>query len=109
RGLVPRSRAGTHRLPRPEGVRVPRLAPRDPRREGASSRAARGGAAEGRNRVVSPLPIDLGDGVMLRRYAMDDLDVLWEAVERDHERIAKWMPWAIGVTRDAERDRKSVV
>jgi ribosomal-protein-serine acetyltransferase len=52
---------------------------------------------------VSPLPIDLGDGAMLRSYTMEDLNVLWEAVERDHERIAKWMPWAIGVTRDAER------
>ena len=34
---------------------------------------------------------------------MDDLDALWEVVEREQERIAVWMPWAIGVTRDAER------
>jgi ribosomal-protein-serine acetyltransferase len=52
---------------------------------------------------VSPLPIDLGEGAILRRYTMDDLDALWELVEREQERLAVWMPWAVGVTREAER------
>lgn len=53
---------------------------------------------------MSPLPIDLGDGAMLRRYTIEDLDVLYDVVERDRERIAVWMPWAVGVTRDSERE-----
>jgi ribosomal-protein-serine acetyltransferase len=42
---------------------------------------------------VSPLPIDLGDGALLRRYTLEDLDVLWGAVEEERERLGEWMPW----------------
>ena len=39
-GVVPRPGAGPHRLPRPQGHRVPRLAPRNAHRQGPASRAA---------------------------------------------------------------------
>ena len=31
---------------------------------------------------MSPLPVDLGEGVVLRHYEMGDLDALWDAIER---------------------------
>jgi ribosomal-protein-serine acetyltransferase len=42
---------------------------------------------------MSPLPIDLGDGALLRRYTLDDLDVLFAAVDENRDRIGTWMPW----------------
>jgi ribosomal-protein-serine acetyltransferase len=42
---------------------------------------------------VSPLPVDLGDGVVLRHYEMADLDALWSAIEEERERLAVWMPF----------------
>jgi ribosomal-protein-serine acetyltransferase len=42
---------------------------------------------------VSPLPIDLGHGAVLRRYTIDDLEALWAAVEEERDRLAEWMPW----------------
>jgi ribosomal-protein-serine acetyltransferase len=42
---------------------------------------------------VSPLPIDLGEGAILRRYVPGDLDVLWGAVQEEHDRLGAWMPW----------------
>ena len=53
---------------------------------------------------MSPFPVDLGDGVVLRRYTMDDLGALWEAVEEERERIGAWMPWVeSATTMDHER------
>lgn len=40
-----------------------------------------------------PLPIDLGDGVVLRRYTPGDLEALWTAADAERERIGAWMPW----------------
>lgn len=40
-----------------------------------------------------PLPIDLGDGVILRRYTLDDIDALWSAADAERARIGAWMPW----------------
>jgi beta-phosphoglucomutase-like phosphatase (HAD superfamily) len=42
---------------------------------------------------VSPLPADLGDGVVLRHYEMTDLDALWSAIEAERARLAVWMPF----------------
>jgi ribosomal-protein-serine acetyltransferase len=42
---------------------------------------------------VSPLPADLGDGAMLRRYELGDLDPIWAAVQEERERLGVWMPW----------------
>jgi ribosomal-protein-serine acetyltransferase len=42
---------------------------------------------------VSPLPVELGDGAVLRRLAMDDLDEVWAAVDRERERLGAWMPF----------------
>jgi ribosomal-protein-serine acetyltransferase len=45
-----------------------------------------------------PLPIDLGDGVRLRRYTLADLEAIWAAVEAERERIGAWMPWVEDTT-----------
>ena len=43
--------------------------------------------------AVSPLPVDLGEGVVLRHYEMSDLDTLWEAIEVERARLGEWMPF----------------
>jgi ribosomal-protein-serine acetyltransferase len=42
---------------------------------------------------VSPLPVELGDRVVLRHYEMDNLDALWGAIEEERERLGVWMPF----------------
>ena len=37
--------------------------------------------------------MDLGDGAILRRLVLDDLEELWAVVERERERLGVWMPW----------------
>lgn len=37
---------------------------------------------------------DLGDGAVLRPYAIDDLEALWAAVEPERERLGRWLHWA---------------
>ena len=39
---------------------------------------------------MSPLPVNLGDGVVLRHYEMDDLPALWEAIEAERSRLGEW-------------------
>ncbi|HEY7478031.1 MAG TPA: GNAT family protein [Actinomycetota bacterium] len=43
---------------------------------------------------MSPLPIDLGDGVLLRRYTLDDADDVFALVDANRDRLGVWMPWA---------------
>ena len=43
--------------------------------------------------AVSPLPVDLGRGVVLRPYEIEDLDALWAVIEEERERLAVWMPF----------------
>jgi ribosomal-protein-serine acetyltransferase len=54
--------------------------------------------------AVSPLPVDLGEGVVLRHYEMSDLETLWSAIEDERERIEVWMPW-VEDTRTIEQER----
>lgn len=42
---------------------------------------------------MSPLPIDLGDGAVIRRYTIDDLDTLYAAVDENRDRLDPWMAW----------------
>jgi ribosomal-protein-serine acetyltransferase len=42
---------------------------------------------------VSPLPVDLGGGALLRRLALEDLGAIWEVVEAERERLRVWLPW----------------
>lgn len=42
---------------------------------------------------MSPLPIDLGDGAILRRYTIDDLEALYAAVDANRDRLDPWMAW----------------
>ena len=52
-------------------------------------------------------PFDLGDGLVLRRHAMEDLDAIWALIEierRHADRLPLWMPWIEAVTTiDEER------
>jgi ribosomal-protein-serine acetyltransferase len=45
---------------------------------------------------VSPLPADLGDGAVLRRLTMADLDQIWAVVDVERPRLEPWMPWIDG-------------
>ena len=42
---------------------------------------------------MSPLPVDLGDGGMVRRLTRADLDAIWTLVQAERDRVAVWMPW----------------
>jgi ribosomal-protein-serine acetyltransferase len=53
---------------------------------------------------VSSLPADLGDGAILRRLTLDDLEELWALVEAERERIGVWMPW-VEATQTIEDER----
>src|SRR3989442_13213893 len=46
---------------------------------------------------MSPMPVDLGEGVVLRRYEMSDLDALWGAIDEERARLGEWMPFVEGV------------
>ena len=53
---------------------------------------------------MSRLPAELGQGAVLRRLAMDDLDEIWALVEEERDRLGVWMPWIAEVTTiEAER------
>ncbi len=54
---------------------------------------------------MSPLPVELGDGALLRRLGMDDLEDVWSVVEAERERLAVWMPWVEHV-RTIEDERR---
>ncbi len=49
---------------------------------------------------MSPLPpvVDLGDGVLLRKLRMEDLDEVWALVDAERDRLGVWMPWVEGTT-----------
>jgi ribosomal-protein-serine acetyltransferase len=53
---------------------------------------------------VSPLPVELAPGAVLRRLTMDDLDAIWELVQAERERVGRWMPW-IELTNSIEDER----
>ena len=42
---------------------------------------------------MSPLPVDLGEGAVLRHDEMDDLEALWDAIEVERARLGAWMPF----------------
>ena len=54
---------------------------------------------------MSPLPVYLGDGVVVRRLTMDDLPEVWATVDASRERLEPWMPW-IGGTRTIDDQRR---
>lgn len=39
------------------------------------------------------LRIDLGDGAELRTLTLDDAERVYEAVDRNRERLTRWFPW----------------
>ncbi|HEY7660920.1 MAG TPA: GNAT family protein [Actinomycetota bacterium] len=54
---------------------------------------------------MSPLPVDLGDGGLLRRLTMSDLEEIWALVETERDRLGVWMPW-IESTRTIDDQRR---
>jgi ribosomal-protein-serine acetyltransferase len=50
---------------------------------------------------MSPLPIDLGDGAVLRRLRPDEAPTIFAAVEANRGRLDPWMPWS-GLTRTVD-------
>ncbi|HVF07408.1 MAG TPA: GNAT family N-acetyltransferase, partial [Actinomycetota bacterium] len=44
-------------------------------------------------KAADPLPIDLGDGAVVRRYTLDDLEAIWAVVSDERDRLGEWMPW----------------
>lgn len=43
---------------------------------------------------MSPLPADLGQGAVVRRLVMNDLEEIWALVNAERHRLEPWMPWA---------------
>jgi ribosomal-protein-serine acetyltransferase len=56
---------------------------------------------------VSPLPVDLGDGVVLRRYTPGDAEALFAAVDAERERLSEWLPW-VELMDSVEHERRWV-
>jgi ribosomal-protein-serine acetyltransferase len=54
---------------------------------------------------VSPLPADLGDGALVRRLRIEDLEDVWATVSASRERLDPWMPWIDG-TRTIDDQRR---
>lgn len=53
---------------------------------------------------MSPLPVDLGDGALLRRHRIEDAEGLYAAVDANRDRLDPWMPWA-ELTRSVDDQR----
>ena len=48
--------------------------------------------------------VDLGEGALLRRYTMEDLDEVWSLVVAERDRLGVWMPWvATNTSIDVQR------
>jgi ribosomal-protein-serine acetyltransferase len=45
-----------------------------------------------------PLPVLLGDGALVRRFLMEDLDAIWAVASGERERLGEWMPWVEATT-----------
>jgi ribosomal-protein-serine acetyltransferase len=43
--------------------------------------------------VTHPQRFDLGDGAEMRRYTIDEAAMLYALVDRERERLRRWMPW----------------
>ena len=53
---------------------------------------------------MSPLPVEVAPGAVLRRLTMDDLDAIWTLVNAERERVGRWMPW-IELTNSIDDER----
>lgn len=54
---------------------------------------------------MSPLPVDLGEGALLRKLLIEDLDPVWGLIQTERERIGAWMPW-VEATRTIDDQRE---
>jgi ribosomal-protein-serine acetyltransferase len=55
--------------------------------------------------VNNTLPADLGDGAVLRRLRIADLDEIWALIEVERPRLETWMPW-VDATRTIDDQRR---
>ncbi|MDP9330185.1 MAG: GNAT family N-acetyltransferase [Actinomycetota bacterium] len=46
----------------------------------------------------TPFRVDLGDGAVVGKYVLGDLEELWALIEGERERLDLWMPWVAGTT-----------
>lgn len=53
---------------------------------------------------MSPLPLDLGDGVVLRLLRVEDAEEVFAVARANRDRLAPWMPWA-GRTNSVEEQQ----
>jgi ribosomal-protein-serine acetyltransferase len=53
---------------------------------------------------VAELSIELGGGALLRSYRPDDADAVYETIDRNRMRLARWFPWVEDAT-DASTQR----
>ena len=51
----------------------------------------------------SDLQIELGGGAILRAFTTDDLGALYELVDLNRARLARWFPWVDGATEPASQ------
>ena len=107
--MVPRPRAGPHRLPRAARDRVPRLAARDDGRQGAPPGPCRSEErsaearppARRRRRVVTRSLATSATARTLRSLELEDADELFELVDANRDRLRPWMH--VGRRHDARR------
>jgi ribosomal-protein-serine acetyltransferase len=54
---------------------------------------------------VSPLPVRLEGGGLLRPFVLDEADILFAAADAERTRLGRWLPWLDTMRSvDAERD-----
>ena len=53
---------------------------------------------------MSPFPLDLGDGIVLRLLRVEDAEEVFALARANRDRLAPWMPWA-GRTNSVEEQR----
>ena len=54
---------------------------------------------------MNTLPAHLGDGAVLRRLTIEDLDEIWALIEVERARLETWMPW-VDATRTIDDQRR---
>jgi ribosomal-protein-serine acetyltransferase len=54
---------------------------------------------------VSPLPVDIGEGGLVRRLTIEDASAIWAIVDAERDRLGVWLPW-VEVTTSIEDQRR---
>jgi ribosomal-protein-serine acetyltransferase len=54
---------------------------------------------------VSPLPVELGEGGLVRRLTLGDAEPIWTIVDAERDRLGVWLPW-VEVTTSIDDQRR---